>query len=64
MEKLKIDMLRLIKLSAEIAKYEEMLMRCINTKDIMYFDLTKAETIQIKLADMRTEFWNLKEKWF
>ena len=57
-------MFELIELSAEIAKYNEILLHCINVNDTCNFDLKKSEILKAKITELQIKFEKLKNKWF
>ncbi len=61
---LKSDMLELISLSAEIAKYSEQLLHHSDIEDKRNYDAEKCERIKKYISKMQDRFYNIKEKWF
>jgi gluconate kinase len=61
---LRTDMLNMIKLSAEISKYEQMFLHCSNLKDEYNYNEKKGDTIKTKIVHLEKQFSSLKEKWF
>ena len=64
LDKLKKDMLEMIKLSNEIGKYNQMLLQHNNEKDKYNFNLKKVDRIKSKIYDLEEEFYLLKNRWF
>jgi len=64
MNDLKTEMLKLIELSAEIAKYNEMLLHYLDINDKRNYDPIKAEKIRLKITAMQLVYYKLYEKWF
>jgi len=64
MKDLKKDMLRLIFLSAEISKLDQMYLFHSNLKDKYNYDFEKCEIISKVKNSLAIEFETLNKKWF
>lgn len=58
------DMKRLIKLSAEIAKYGQMLQHHNEASDKRNFNPEKVDLIKKKIAELEVPYYALMEKYF
>lgn len=64
LNKLKIDMLRMIELSGEIAKYNEKILHHNDSLDKRNYNFEKCSLITVKVSILQEEFYKLKNKWF
>jgi hypothetical protein len=61
---LKTDFLRMLKLQAEISKYEEMSLHHSDINDKKNYDFEKIRKIRSKLNELYDIFNPLYDKWF
>lgn len=64
MEELKRDMKYLIELSAEIAKYNQMLLRYNEITDKRNYDSHKCDVIKKIVQELEEIYYPLYSKWF
>ena len=55
-DNIKADMLRLIKLSADIAKYNERLLHCSDMQDKRNFDAEKRNLLTEKISELQEKY--------
>ena len=64
LNQLKSDMLKLIELSKDIGKYNEMLLHHIEASDERNFNEEKAKLIKQRISELAEKYFLLKDKWF